>query len=75
MIMNPPYGERLPTAVDEGYKGLAKELCAIYKPQIIGFLYPEREPLSVIPTGYKKSKELKINNGGLRCVFTVLSAL
>lgn len=75
MILNPPYGERLPTALTEGFKGLAQELCSLYKPQRIGFLYPEREPLAVIPAGYKKTKEIKINNGGLRCLFTVLTAL
>ncbi|WP_253715982.1 THUMP domain-containing class I SAM-dependent RNA methyltransferase [Bdellovibrio bacteriovorus] len=75
MILNPPYGERLPQALTEGFKGLAKELCSLYKPQQIGFLYPEREPLSVIPAGYKKSKEIKINNGGLRCLFTVLTSV
>jgi putative N6-adenine-specific DNA methylase len=75
MISNPPYGERLPTALTEGFNGLAENLCALYKPQQIGFLYPERDPLSVIPKGYKKSKEIKINNGGLRCLFTVLTSL
>lgn len=75
MVVNPPYGERLPVAGAGGLKGLARELCQRHKPQKLGILYPEKERLTVIPEGYKLFKELKVNNGGLRCLFTILTRL
>lgn len=75
LVVNPPYGERLPVADKGGLKTLAKELCDRYKPQKLGVLYPEKERLAAVPAGYKTLKELKINNGGLRCLFTILTRL
>ncbi len=75
MIINPPYGERLSGAGLGGLKGLAEGYCGLYQPQKIGILYPEREKLSAAPKGYLIEKELKINNGGLRCLFTLLTRL
>lgn len=75
LILNPPYGERLPKAIQGGLQGLAKELCRLYKPVKLGVLYPDKERVQKAPEGYKVAKELKINNGGLRCLFTVLTRL
>lgn len=75
LIVNPPYGERLPKAIQGGLQGLAKELCRLYKPVKLGVLYPDKERVQKAPEGYKVAKELKINNGGLRCLFTVLTRL
>ncbi|UOF01716.1 RNA methyltransferase [Bdellovibrio reynosensis] len=75
MIVNPPYGERLPTASGEGLKGLAHELCSRYTPRRIGLLYPDKEKVQPVPQGYRRLKEIKINNGGIRCLYTVLTRL
>lgn len=75
MIINPPYGERLSGAGLGGLKGLAESYCGLYQPQKIGILYPEREKLNTPPKGYLIEKELKINNGGLRCLYTLLTRL
>ncbi|NUN05242.1 MAG: RNA methyltransferase [Bdellovibrio sp.] len=75
MILNPPYGERLPVAINGGLPQLASVLCSRYKPQRIGILYPEKEKISPAPKGYRVLKENRINNGGLRCLFTVLTRL
>lgn len=75
IIVNPPYGERLPEAVQGGLKGLAEVLCRRYGPQKLGILYPEKEKVQPAPKGYRVFKEIKINNGGLRCLFTVLTRL
>lgn len=75
MILNPPYGERLPAEIKGGLKTLAAILCERYQPQRLGILYPEKERVQPVPTGYQISKELKINNGGLRCLFTLLTRL
>lgn len=75
MVVNPPYGERLPEALKGGLTGLTKVLCGRYKPNKVGILYPEKERLSPVPEGYQLLKELKINNGGLRCLFTILTRL
>ncbi|KYG60897.1 hypothetical protein AZI85_10575 [Bdellovibrio bacteriovorus] len=75
LILNPPYGERLPTAIKGGLKGLVDVLCGQYKPERLGILYPDKERVQNPPAGYKVLKELKINNGGLRCLFTLLTRL
>ncbi|KYG63576.1 hypothetical protein AZI87_14320 [Bdellovibrio bacteriovorus] len=75
LISNPPYGERLPTAIKGGLKGLVEVLCDQYSPDRLGILYPDKERVQNPPGGYKVLKELKINNGGLRCLFTVLTRL
>ncbi|MBO9665620.1 MAG: RNA methyltransferase [Bdellovibrio sp.] len=75
MVVNPPYGERLPVAGKGGLKALAGELCRLYGPQKLGILYPEKERVSSIPEGYTLEKEVKINNGGLRCLFTILTTV
>ncbi|MFS4461239.1 THUMP domain-containing class I SAM-dependent RNA methyltransferase [Bdellovibrio sp. HCB2-146] len=76
MVVNPPYGERLEKA-GSGIKinDLAERFCKFGKPQKLGILFPEKYPLTVAPMGYKVAKEIKINNGGIRCLWTVLSAL
>lgn len=75
MIVNPPYGERLSGEGLGGLKGLAEAFCTNFKPQALGILFPEKERLQKAPIGYKVEKELKINNGGLRCLFTILTPL
>ena len=75
LVVNPPYGERLPVAEQGGLKALVRELCLRHKPQKLGVLYPEKERLSVVPAGYKLLKEVRVNNGGLRCLFTILTRL
>ncbi len=75
MVVNPPYGERLPVAGKGGLKALAAELCRLYKPQKLGILYPDKDKVQPAPNGYKIEKELKINNGGIRCLFTILTPL
>lgn len=75
LVVNPPYGERLPVADQRGLKTLVKELCLRHRPQKLGVLYPEKERLSVVPAGYKLFKEVRVNNGGLRCLFTILTRL
>lgn len=72
MILNPPYGERLETNIKGGLKGLAQTLCRQYKPEKLGILYPEKERIQTPPEAYKILKEIKINNGGIRCLFTIL---
>ncbi|MGZ3771571.1 MAG: THUMP domain-containing class I SAM-dependent RNA methyltransferase, partial [Bdellovibrio sp.] len=72
MILNPPYGERLPDQLKGGLNGLAATLCHQYKPLKLGILYPEKEKIHTAPAGYKVVKEIKINNGGIRCLFTIL---
>lgn len=76
IVSNPPYGERLAEAGGlDGLFGIVESFCVLYKPARLGLLFPEREPLLVFPEGYHKVKELKVNNGGLRCLFTVLATL
>ncbi|QLY24141.1 RNA methyltransferase [Bdellovibrio sp. KM01] len=75
MVVNPPYGERLPVAGKGGLKTLAAELCRLYKPQKLGILYPDKDRVQPAPNGYQIEKELKINNGGIRCLFTILTPL
>ncbi|WP_413584562.1 THUMP domain-containing class I SAM-dependent RNA methyltransferase [Bdellovibrio sp. HCB274] len=75
MVVNPPYGERLPVSGKGGLKTLAAELCRLYKPLKLGILYPEKDKVQPAPNGYKIEKELKINNGGIRCLFTILTPL
>lgn len=74
MIVNPPYGERLPAAV-AGVGALAQILCQRYRPQKLGVLHPEKDKMKPVPDGYQVLKELKINNGGIRCLFTLLTRL
>lgn len=73
IVVNPPYGERLPEASQGGLQNLATELCRLYKPQKLGVLYPEKEKMTGVPKGYEVLRQLKVNNGGLRCLFTVLA--
>lgn len=75
LVVNPPYGERLPTALSAGVTGLAKVLCERYKPLKIGLLYPEKDSVRPVPAGYEKSLEVRVNNGGLRCLLTILTHL
>ncbi len=73
LVVNPPYGERLSEGVSGGLKGLVQGLLNNYKPQKLGVIYPDKERLQKAPDGYKIAKELKINNGGIRCLFTLLT--
>lgn len=73
VIVNPPYGERLPDQIEGGLRGLAGALCRHYQPLKLGILYPEKERVQKAPEGYKVAQELKVNNGGIRCLFTVLT--
>ena len=75
MIVNPPYGERLPQEILGGVAGLAQALCRLYRPQRVGILYPAKSKVQKAPEGYNVLQELKINNGGIRCLFTVLTRL
>lgn len=75
MILNPPYGERLEGEHHEGPQGLARDLCRLYQPERLGILYPEKERVLRAPGGYKVVQEIKINNGGIRCLFTILTRL
>lgn len=75
VVVNPPYGERLAVAGSGGLKGLVTALCERHKPLRFGVLYPEKERVTTAPAGYKVLKEVKINNGGLRCLFTILTRL
>jgi putative N6-adenine-specific DNA methylase len=72
MILNPPYGERLSSEGIGGLKTLAYKLTEKYRPEKLGLLFPEKEKLMTPPPGYQIEKELKINNGGLRCLYTLL---
>jgi len=74
MISNPPYGDRLPLAAD-GLTSLVGLLVSKWKPQRIGILYPESDKLKKAPKGYRLDAEIPLNNGGLRVLFTVLSAV
>jgi len=73
MILNPPYGERLPVVGKGGLNALASELCRLYKPQKLGILYPEKEKMTGLPGGYELIHQVKVNNGGIRCLFTILA--
>lgn len=75
MILNPPYGERLPASLKGGLKSLTEILCQNYAPSKLGILYPDSDRISAAPEGYTIHKQLKINNGGIRCLFTVLTRL
>ena len=75
MIVNPPYGERLANDELGGITALAQGFCAKYTPEKLGILFPEKSPLKAAPKGYRIEKEVKINNGGLRCLFTLLTRL
>lgn len=75
IVVNPPYGERLTEGHSGGLKGLVQELLSQYHPHKLGVIYPDRERLQRAPEGYKVEKELKINNGGIRCLFTLLTGV
>lgn len=71
IVCNPPYGERLEqasknlTGLFEGFAG--------YEPKIISVLYPTRGGGFRIPEGYRLHSEIPLNNGGIRCLFTILT--
>ncbi|MEN0059042.1 MAG: RNA methyltransferase [Bdellovibrio sp.] len=71
LVVNPPYGERLPTAV-KGVQSLTETLCRLYRPEKLGILYPEKERIRP-PMDYQIEGEHRLNNGGLRCLFTILT--
>ncbi|MNJ94694.1 Ribosomal RNA large subunit methyltransferase L [compost metagenome] len=76
VISNPPYGERLTMALEEdGLASVLSALIAKFKPQRIGLLYPDRDRLKRAPKGYKILAEIPVNNGGLRTMFTILTAV
>lgn len=73
LILNPPYGERLP-GVEQGTEQMLQSLVKNYSPQKLGILLPEIQKVRV-PRGYKLLKALRVNNGGIRCLFTILTAV
>lgn len=73
MIVNPPYGERLPVVEKGGLNTLTSALCRLYKPHKLGVLYPEKEKMTGWPSGYELVHQVKVNNGGIRCLFTILA--
>lgn len=74
LICNPPYGDRLPMAADD-LTSMVSLLCEKWAPQRLGILYPESDKLKKAPKGYRLEVEAPVNNGGLRTLFTVLSAI
>lgn len=76
VISNPPYGERLTMALEEdGLASVVSALIVRFKPQRMGILYPDRDRLKKAPKGYRIEGEFPVNNGGLRTMFTILTAL
>lgn len=74
MIVNPPYGERLEEA-SLTLQDLVRTLTERYRPELLGVLYPEAgSVLKSLPHG-RVVKQIKINNGGIRCLFTILAAV
>ncbi len=74
LILNPPYGERL-GANEKGIGDLLEKLCINYKPLILGVLWPENQANLKIPAGWSLQKRIKVNNGGIHCVFSILTQL
>jgi putative N6-adenine-specific DNA methylase len=72
ILVNPPYGERLEKAAHKGLSEVAKTLCKNFAPEKIGILYADKERVQSAPQGYRLEKEIKVNNGGIRCLFTIL---
>lgn len=71
MVCNPPYGERLGEAAASLQDLL--EAFARYEPRVLGVLYPESKSHFRAPKGYKLHKKVRINNGGIPCLFSVLT--
>lgn len=73
--LEPPLWERLSEQHSGGLKNLVSGLISRFQPQKIGILYPEKERLISPSSQYQLEKELKVNNGGLRCYFAILTRL
>lgn len=73
MVLNPPYGERLSGETAGGLQRMASQLTTLYRPKKIGILFPEKEKLQKAPDQYEIEKVVKVNNGGLRCLYTLLT--
>jgi putative N6-adenine-specific DNA methylase len=72
LVVNPPYGERLEKDEKKGLMGIAKEYCQTFSPEKIAIIFPEKEKIHSPPKGYLIVDETKINNGGIRCLLTIL---
>lgn len=71
LVCNPPYGERLEKAAFK--LGALVEAFCHYQPKILAILFPEKGGEFKVPTGYKLYKQVKVNNGGIRCLYTILT--
>lgn len=71
LVCNPPYGERLEKALFK--LGDLVEAFSLYQPKVLAVLFPEKGGDFKVPQGYKHYKQVKINNGGIRCVYTILT--
>ena len=73
IVTNPPYGERLNAATEDGLADYAEALVRL-KPAKLVFLYPEKSRLrkALVPASYKISAEIPILNGGLKTFLTIL---
>jgi putative N6-adenine-specific DNA methylase len=73
IVTNPPYGERLNAATEDGLADYAEALVRL-KPAKLAFLYPEKSRLRkpLVPASYKISAEIPILNGGLKTFLTIL---
>lgn len=71
LVCNPPYGERLEKATG-GLTELVSNLTA-YQPKVLAVLFPEKGGGLKTPPGYRLAKQVKINNGGIRCLYTILT--
>ena len=71
LVCNPPYGERLEKATFN--LGELVEAFSHYQPKVLALLFPEKAGEFKVPSSYKLYKQVKINNGGIRCLYTVLT--
>lgn len=71
LVCNPPYGERLEKATFN--LGGLVEAFSHYQPKVLALLFPEKAGEFKVPSSYKLYKQVKINNGGIRCLYTVLT--
>ena len=70
LIVNPPYGERLDNSLS--LQKLTTQYCHIFCPEKMGVIFPETQKIQKAPANYSVLEEIKINNGGIRCLLTIL---
>lgn len=73
LIVNPPYGERL-SGVEGGMEKAVPVLVRNFAPRKLGILLPSSSKIKA-PKGYQVVKSIRVNNGGIRCLFTIMTAL